>query len=75
MTGFPSREVVESIRRQYPIGARVELIKMGDPQAPPVGTLGTVAGVDDIGSIMVKWDNGCGLNVVYGEDLVRRIEP
>lgn len=33
-----------------------------------------VLGVDDTGSVMVKWDNGCGLNVVYGEDLCRRIE-
>jgi hypothetical protein len=47
---------------------------MDDPQAPPVGTKGTVIAVDDIGSILVNWDNGSGLNVVYGEDLVRRID-
>jgi len=47
---------------------------MDDPQAPPVGTQGTVIAVDDIGSILVSWDNGSGLNVVYGEDLVRRID-
>jgi hypothetical protein len=41
---------------------------MDDPQAPPVGTKGTVRGVDDIGSVMVAWDNGCGLSVAYGED-------
>ena len=40
---------------------------MDDPQAPPVGTKGTVRGVDDIGSIMVAWDNGCP-SVAYGED-------
>ena len=45
---------------------------MDDPQAPPVGTKGTVRGVDDIGSIMVAWDNGCGLSVAYGEDICRR---
>ncbi len=27
-----------------------------------------VRGVDDIGSVMVAWDNGCGLSVAYGED-------
>ena len=44
-----------------------------DLQAPPVGTLGTVIGVDDTGSIMVDWDTGSGLNVVYGEDVVRKV--
>lgn len=65
---FPSRELVESLRKRYPVGCRVELVRMNDPQAPPVGTKGTVRGVDDIGSIMVAWDNGCGLSVAYGED-------
>ena len=70
---FPSRETVERIRAQYPIGCRVELIKMDDIQAPPIGTKGTVTGVDDIGSIMVSWDNGSTLHVVYGEDICRKI--
>ena len=46
---------------------------MDDPQAPPVGTKGTVRGVDDIGGIMVTWDNGCGLSVAYGEDICRKL--
>ena len=33
----------------------------------------TVRGVDDTGSIMVKWDNGSSLHVVYGEDRCRKI--
>ncbi|MDY4509062.1 MAG: DUF4314 domain-containing protein, partial [Candidatus Faecousia sp.] len=52
---FPSKDVVEVLRRQYPVGTRVELVRMDDPQAPPIGTKGTVKGVDDIGSIMVAW--------------------
>lgn len=70
---FPNKEQVEHIRSQYPAGTRVELLRMDDVQAPPVGTLGTVWGVDDTGSIMVHWDNGSGLNVVYGADLVRKL--
>ena len=70
---FPSRETVERIRRDYPVGTRVELIQMEDVQAPPIGTLGTVLGVDDTGSLLMHWDNGSGLNVVYGEDLVRKL--
>ena len=70
---FPSREIVESIRREYPAGTRVELVQMDDVQAPPVGTKGTVKGVDDTGSLLLRWDNGSGLNVVYGEDVVKKI--
>lgn len=62
------------IRSLYPAGTRVELIQMDDVQAPPVGTKGTVTGVDDTGSILVNWDNGSGLNVIYWVDRVRIIE-
>ncbi len=65
---MPRREVIEALRKRYPQGSRVELDSMDDPQAPPQGTRGTVLGVDDIGSIMVAWDNGSGLHVAYGED-------
>lgn len=68
---FPSREIVEEIRKRYPKGSRVALVFMDDTQAPPVGTLGTILGVDDIGSLLVEWDNGSHLNVIYGEDKVR----
>lgn len=71
---FPNRNIVEMLRKQYPVGTKVELVKMDDCQAPPIGTKGTVRGVDDTGSIMVRWDNGSSLNVVYGEDLCRKIE-
>ncbi len=72
--GFPSKEIVERVRREYPAGTRVELVRMDDAQAPPVGTRGTVTGVDDTASVMVKWDNGSGLNVVYGADSCRRLD-
>ena len=71
---FPRKETVDLLRSRYPKGTRVELLQMDDPQAPPVGTKGTVQGVDDAGNIMVAWDNGSGLNVVYGEDLCRKTE-
>ena len=72
---FPSRETVERVRRQYPAGTRVELVSMDDRYAPPPGTKGTVLGVDDTGSLLMRWDNGSGPNVVYGEDTVRIIGP
>lgn len=69
----PSKEQIEKVRHEYPEGIRVELIKMDDIQSPPAGTKGTVKGVDDIGSIMVSWDNGSSLSVVYGEDICKRV--
>ena len=71
---LPRHEEVLRIRKQYPAGTRVELVKMDDVQAPTVGTKGTVKGVDDIGSLLIDWDNGCGLNAVYGEDIIRKID-
>lgn len=70
---FPNERIVEQVRKQYPVGCRVQLDKMDDCQAPPIGTRGTVTGVDDTASIMVKWDNGSGLHVVYGEDACHKI--
>ena len=70
---FPNKETVEQIRRMYPAGTRVELLAMDDPQAPPVGTKGTVLGVDDTGSLLMKWDNGSGLNVIWQQDRVRKV--
>lgn len=67
-----SKEALRALRERYPAGTRVELVQMDDAQAPPVGTKGTVRGVDDMGSIMVVWDNGSGLNVVYGVDICRK---
>ena len=71
---IPSKEIIKRIREEYPAGSRVELVKMDDAQAPPIGTMGTVTGVDDIGSLMVNWDNGSGLHVIYGEDVVRKMD-
>ena len=70
---IPKSSVIEALRKEFPKGTRVELVQMDDPQAPPIGTKGTVRGVDDMGSIMVRWDTGSGLSVVYGEDVCRKI--
>ena len=71
---FPNKEQIELLRKKYPTGTRVELLQMEDVQAPPRGTKGTVYGVDDTGSLMVRWDNGSGLNVIYGVDSCRIVQ-
>ena len=70
----PSDKVLTLLRKQFQKGCRVELIQMDDPQAPPVGTKGTVTHVDDIGTIHVVWDNGSGLGVAYAADSCRKLE-
>ena len=68
---LPDRETIAQMREVYRPGTRVELLRMDDPQAPPIGTKGTVRGVDDTGSIMVAWDGGGSLHVLYGIDECR----
>lgn len=70
-TTLPTNEQLEKLRERYPTGCRVVLLEMDDPAVPPAGAHGTVVGIDDAGSIMVEWDNGSGLNVLYGIDHVR----
>ena len=71
---FPNKETIERVRGQYPKGTRVELISMSDPYATlKPGDKGTVDFVDDTATVFVSWDNGSGLGVVYGVDVIRRI--
>ena len=67
------QEQLAHLRSTYPPGTRVALVQMDDVQAPPIGTQGIVPGVDDTGSLLVMWDNGCGLNVVWGVDAIRKV--
>lgn len=69
---FPKEETVKRLRDEFPRGCRVELLRMDDPQAPPVGTCGTVIGVDDAGTIHVNWATGSSLGIAYGADECRR---
>lgn len=69
-----NRKIIERLRASFPQGCRVELMRMEDPQAPPIGTTGTVIAVDDIGTVHVNWDNGSGLGVAWGQDNCRRID-
>ena len=66
-----NQETLTNIRKEYPIGFRVKLIKMNDPYNPSLvpGSRGTVVSVDDIGTIHVAWDCGSSLGIVYGKDI------
>lgn len=43
---------------------------MEDEFAPPVGTIGEVQFVDDIGSVYIRWQNGSSLAVIPDVDVV-----
>ena len=74
MNGFPSRAVVEGLRRQYPAGTRVALVSMNDPYTKlRPGDVGAVIAVDDIGTVHIQWDNGSTLGAVYGADVIRKV--
>lgn len=64
---------LRQLRGNYTPGTRVILVRMDDTQAPPIGTQGTVTGVDDTGSLLVDWDNGSSLNVIWDVDAVRKV--
>lgn len=70
---IPDQKTLNALRKKYPMGTRIELVQMDDPAAPPVGTAGTVLGIDDLGSIIVRWDNGSHLSVVFGVDVCQRL--
>ena len=71
---LPSQAAVESRRRKYPIGCRVELVSMEDPHSRlKPGDRGTVAHVDSIGTVFVDWDSGSSLGAAYGADTIKRI--
>lgn len=68
---IPNDDLLNQMRGIYQVGCRVELVYMDDEQAPPIGTLGTVIGVDAVATILVDWDNGSTLGIAYGADVCR----
>lgn len=74
MNRFPSKETVDLLRRKFPNGERVELVRMDDPYSKLIpGDQGTVTFVDDIGTVFVNWDCGSSIGVAYGVDSIRRL--
>lgn len=60
----PTKTMLAMLRNTFPARTRIKLLSMDDPQAPPAGTEGTIVGIDDMGSILVHWDNGSSLSII-----------
>ena len=57
------------------IGKRIRLIKMDDEYTDLTeNSLGTIKGVDDMGHILVRWDNGSSLSIIPEVDEFEIIE-
>lgn len=65
---IPTAKQLKKLKAKYPTGSVVKLLTMDDLQAPPAGTIGIVNDVDDIGDILVDWETGSHLKLIYGQD-------
>ena len=62
-----NRQTLERLRKEYPSGTKVELIRLDDPYRKiPSGTIGTVEFVDDAGQIHTSWEGNGSLALIYG---------
>ena len=58
----------EFLRKKY-VGKRIRLISMtDDPNPIKPGTEGECVGVDDVGHLQMKWDDGRTLSLVVNTD-------
>ncbi len=64
----PNDKELTALREKYPTGTIVKLISMDDVQSPPVGTIGEVTLIDDMGSVHVNWQNGSTLALIPDVD-------
>ena len=64
----PTEKELTALREKYPTGTIVKLISMNDVQSPPVGTIGEVTLIEDMGSVDVNWQNGSTLALIPDVD-------
>ncbi|MDR0851742.1 MAG: DUF4314 domain-containing protein [Clostridiales Family XIII bacterium] len=69
-----SKERVNKVKEQYPVGTRIELRSFcNDEQGMPAGLRGTVTGIDDQPALLMRWDNGSGLSLLPFDDSFRML--
>lgn len=62
------KEEIEKLKKQYPNGTRVRLLKMDAFDPVPAGTIGVVDFVDDGGMIHMDWLNNQNMAIDPRED-------
>ena len=69
---FPNKGYLEQLRKQYPVGTKIQLISMRDEKYPVLpGTIGEVTHIDDAGSVHMKWQNDSSLALIPEVDSFR----
>ena len=72
---FPNNNYPAQLRKQYPVGTKIQLISMRDEKYPILsGTIGEVTHIDDLGSIHMKWQNGSSLALIPEVDSFKVLE-
>lgn len=62
------------VSEEYPTGTKIRLIEMpDDPRPIEPGTVGEVITIDDAGHLIVRWENGRGLNLIPGIDRFEKV--
>ena len=69
---FPLKKLSKCFAPNIPMAPASALSKWMMYKLRPLAR-STVVGVDGIGSLIMHWDNGSSLHVVYGEDEVEKI--
>lgn len=71
---WPTKKEVAEIRKKYPEGTIIKLLKMDDPTPVPSGTYGIVTAVDGVGQIHCDYLNyRSSLAIVPSKDKFRKV--
>ncbi len=70
---YEHESTLAELKKRFPAGALVELVKMEDGDSPPVGTKGNVLHVDALGTVHVLWETGSTLGIVPTVDEIRLV--
>jgi hypothetical protein len=75
MNRFPDKATAERVRRMFPIGCTIELLRTDDPYTALLpGDMGEVLYVDNVCGVHANWSNGSTLAMIYGHDEFRRVD-